>query len=176
MYIIHSLAIAKEGELSIGTIDDIQKLHIRTIPLNEQARRICHQEQSRTLAFCSFKYTQNSMEESEAHFIRLMDHQTFEFLSTHPLDQYECGCSMISCSFSDDNNFYYCVGTAYVLPEENEPTKVIIRRAWCSLVAVFFSFVPPLTSVIIISLLIFPAHSAYVTMHLGVGPDPCICS
>lgn len=118
-----SLAIAKEGELSIGTIDDIQKLHIRTIPLNEQARRICHQEQSRTLAFCSFKYTQNSMEESEAHFIRLMDHQTFEFLSTHPLDQYECGCSMISCSFSDDNNFYYCVGTAYVLPEENEPTK-----------------------------------------------------
>jgi DNA damage-binding protein 1 len=66
------------------------------------------------------------MEQSEAHFIRLLDHQTFEFLSTHPLDPYECGCSMISCSFSDDNNFYYCVGTAYVLPEENEPTKVIM--------------------------------------------------
>ncbi|KAK3137829.1 hypothetical protein QOZ80_5AG0361010 [Eleusine coracana subsp. coracana] len=118
-----SLAIAKEGELSIGTIDDIQKLHIRTIPLNEQARRICHQEQSRTLAFCSFKYNQTSMEESETHFIRLLDHQTFEFLSTYPLDQYECGCSIISCSFSDDTNVYYCVGTAYVLPEENEPTK-----------------------------------------------------
>ncbi|KAF2317850.1 hypothetical protein GH714_041167 [Hevea brasiliensis] len=28
-----------------------------------------------------------------------------------------------SCSFSDDINVYYCVGTAYVLPEENEPTK-----------------------------------------------------
>ncbi|KAL0305441.1 UNVERIFIED_CONTAM: DNA damage-binding protein 1 [Sesamum radiatum] len=28
-----------------------------------------------------------------------------------------------SCSFSDDNNVYYCVGTAYVMPEENEPTK-----------------------------------------------------
>nr|CAB3464268.1 unnamed protein product [Digitaria exilis] len=119
----HSLAIAKEGELSIGTIDDIQKLHIRTIPLNEQARRICHQEQSRTLAFCSFKYNQTSMEESETHYIRLLDHQTFEFLSTYPLDQYECGCSIISCSFAEDNNVYYCVGTAYVLPEENEPTK-----------------------------------------------------
>ncbi|WVZ99800.1 hypothetical protein U9M48_045048 [Paspalum notatum var. saurae] len=118
-----SLAIAKEGELSIGTIDDIQKLHIRTIPLKEQARRICHQEQSRTLAFCSFKYNQTSMEESESHYIRLLDHQTFEFLSIYTLDQYECGCSIISCSFADDNNVYYCVGTAYVLPEENEPSK-----------------------------------------------------
>ncbi|GAB2249751.1 hypothetical protein Droror1_Dr00013110 [Drosera rotundifolia] len=36
---------------------------------------------------------------------------------------YECGCSILSCSFSDDANVYYCVGTAYVLPEENEPTK-----------------------------------------------------
>ncbi|KAK9905245.1 hypothetical protein M0R45_000357 [Rubus argutus] len=31
------LAIAKEGELTIGTIDDIQKLHIRSIPLGEHA-------------------------------------------------------------------------------------------------------------------------------------------
>ncbi|KAG5139673.1 hypothetical protein JHK84_033441 [Glycine max] len=78
-----SLAIAKEGELTIGTIDDIQKLHIRSIPLGEHARRICHQEQSRTFAICSLKYN----------------------------------------PASDDNNVYYCVGTAYVLPEENEPTK-----------------------------------------------------
>lgn len=118
-----SLAIAKEGELSIGTIDDIQKLHIRTIPLGEHARRICHQEQSRTFAICSLKNCQTSIEEIETHFVRLLDDQTFDFLSTHQLDTYEYGCSIISCSFADDNNVYYCVGTAYVLPEENEPTK-----------------------------------------------------
>lgn len=118
-----SLAIAKEGELSIGTIDDIQKLHIRSIPLGEHARRICHQEQSRTFAICSFKNCHTSTEETETHFVRLLDDQTFEFKSTYPLDTYENGCSIISCSFSDDNNVYYCVGTAYVLPEENEPTK-----------------------------------------------------
>ncbi|URE33533.1 DNA damage-binding protein [Musa troglodytarum] len=118
-----SLAIAKEGELSIGTIDDIQKLHIRTIPLGEHARRICHQEQSRTFAICSLKNCQTSNEETEMHFVRLLDYQTFEFISTYPLDTYEYGCSIISCSFSDDNNAYYCVGTAYVLPEENEPSK-----------------------------------------------------
>ncbi|KAJ6836683.1 DNA damage-binding protein 1a [Iris pallida] len=118
-----SLAIAKEGELSIGTIDDIQKLHIRTIPLGEHARRICHQEQSRTFAICSLKNCQTSIEEIETHFVRLLDDQTFDFLSTHQLDTYEYGCSIFSCSFADDNNVYYCVGTAYVLPEENEPTK-----------------------------------------------------
>lgn len=58
------------------------------------------------------------------HFVRLLDDQTFEFVSTYPLDQFECGCSVLSCSFSDDTNVYYCVGTAYVMPEENEPTKV----------------------------------------------------
>ncbi|KAE8668377.1 DNA damage-binding protein 1 [Hibiscus syriacus] len=117
-----SLAIAKEGELTIGTIDDIQKLHIRTIPLGEHARRICHQEQSRTFAICSLK-NRSSADESEMHFVRLLDDQTYDFTSTYPLDIYEYGCSILSCSFSDDPNVYYCVGTAYVLPEENEPTK-----------------------------------------------------
>ncbi|KAK9268180.1 hypothetical protein L1049_010622 [Liquidambar formosana] len=118
-----SLAIAKEGELTIGTIDDIQKLHIRSIPLGEHARRICHQEQTRTFAICSLKYNQSSAEESEMHFIRLLDDQTFEFISSYALDTFEYGLSILSCSFSDDSNVYYCVGTAYVLPEENEPSK-----------------------------------------------------
>eukprot|EP01018_Ginkgo_biloba_P003844 Gb_36569 [translate_table: standard] len=118
-----SLAIAKEEELSIGTIDDIQKLHIRTVPLGEHARRICHQEQSRTFAICSVKYSQGNMDESETHFVRLLDDQTFEIISSYPLDTYENGCSILSCSFTDDSNAYYCVGTAYVLPEENEPNK-----------------------------------------------------
>lgn len=128
IFLFNSLAIAKEGELTIGTIDDIQKLHIRSIPLGEQARRICHQEQSRTFAICSLKYSQSSSEESEVHFIRLLDDQTFEIISTYALDTFECGCSILSCSFSDDNNVYYCVGTAYVLPEENEPSKVVFHE------------------------------------------------
>lgn len=65
------------------------------------------------------------------HFVRLLDDQTFEFISTYPLDTYEYGCSIISCSFSDDNNAYYCVGTAYVLPEENEPSKVSLSYMNC---------------------------------------------
>ena len=43
-----SLAIAKEGTLTIGSIDEVQKLHIRTVPLGAQPRRICHMDSSRT--------------------------------------------------------------------------------------------------------------------------------
>ena len=37
-YLSYSLAIADKNSLTIGTIDEIQKLHIRTVPLGELAR------------------------------------------------------------------------------------------------------------------------------------------
>lgn len=43
-----SLALAKEGAMTIGSIDEIQNLHIRTVPLGEQPRRLAHQEASRS--------------------------------------------------------------------------------------------------------------------------------
>lgn len=118
-----SLAIAKEDLLTIGTIDDIQKLHIRAVHLGEHARRICHQEQTHTFAICTVKYSNAYLDETESHFVRLLDDQTFEIISSFQLDPFENGCSILSCSFSDDNNVYYCLGTAYVMPEENEPNK-----------------------------------------------------
>ena len=44
-----SLAVAKEGGLMIGSIDEIQKLHIRSVYLEEQPRRLAHQETTHTL-------------------------------------------------------------------------------------------------------------------------------
>lgn len=41
-----SLAMATDNTVTIGTIDEIQKLHIRTIPLGEAPRRIAYQEAS----------------------------------------------------------------------------------------------------------------------------------
>ncbi|KAK1784941.1 hypothetical protein P4O66_018374 [Electrophorus voltai] len=41
-----SLALANNSTLTIGTIDEIQKLHIRTVPLYESPKRICYQEVS----------------------------------------------------------------------------------------------------------------------------------
>jgi DNA damage-binding protein 1 len=39
---VFSFASGKEGELTISIIDDIQKLHIYTIPIGEHPRRISH--------------------------------------------------------------------------------------------------------------------------------------
>eukprot|EP00252_Welwitschia_mirabilis_P019638 TRINITY_DN4603_c0_g1_i1.p1 TRINITY_DN4603_c0_g1~~TRINITY_DN4603_c0_g1_i1.p1 ORF type:complete len:1092 (+),score=216.35 TRINITY_DN4603_c0_g1_i1:257-3532(+) len=119
-----SLAFAKGDELVIGTIDEIQKLHITSIPLGEHPHRISYQEQSHTFAVCTAKYSQtNNNEETESHYVRLLDDHQFETRSTYPLDQFENGTSILSCSFADDSNVYYVVGTAYVLQDENEPNK-----------------------------------------------------
>ncbi|XP_070551484.1 DNA damage-binding protein 1-like [Ptychodera flava] len=48
-----SLALANDTTLTIGTIDEIQKLHIRTIPLGESPRRIAYQEQTQTFGVLS---------------------------------------------------------------------------------------------------------------------------
>lgn len=50
-----SLAISNDSTLTIGTIDEIQKLHIRTIPLGESPRRIAYQESSQTFGVISMR-------------------------------------------------------------------------------------------------------------------------
>ena len=51
-----SLVLATDTSVTIGTIDEIQKLHIRTIPLGESPRRIAYQESTQVL----FKSTNQS--------------------------------------------------------------------------------------------------------------------
>ncbi|XP_046643566.1 DNA damage-binding protein 1-like [Daphnia pulicaria] len=43
-----SLVLATDTAVTIGTIDEIQKLHIRTVPLGESPRRIAYQENTQT--------------------------------------------------------------------------------------------------------------------------------
>ncbi|CAG5121930.1 unnamed protein product, partial [Candidula unifasciata] len=50
-----SLALANDTTLMIGTIDEIQKLHIRTIPLRESPRRIAYQEATQTFGVISLR-------------------------------------------------------------------------------------------------------------------------
>lgn len=51
-----SLALATDTTVTIGTIDEIQKLHIRTIPLRETPRRIAYQEQTQTFGVISMRH------------------------------------------------------------------------------------------------------------------------
>ena len=119
------LAFIQDDMMVIGTIDQIQKLHIRTIPLGEQPRRICHQKATHTFGVCtvSTDYESNK-EDNEVNFVRLIDDQTFETHAKFQLDFYEHACSIVSMTFEkDENHFYYLVGTAYAPPDEVEPTR-----------------------------------------------------
>ncbi|PSC68559.1 DNA damage-binding 1 [Micractinium conductrix] len=115
-----SLALGKPDSLLIGTIDEIQKLHIRSIPQGEQPRRIAHQDASRTFAVTC---TQANMGEDGCDSVRLLDDQTFELLDRLRLQPHELACSVTSTRLGDDPTVYYVVGTAFALPNEPESTK-----------------------------------------------------
>ncbi|XP_037294045.1 DNA damage-binding protein 1 isoform X2 [Manduca sexta] len=147
-----SLALATDSTVTIGTIDEIQKLHIRTVPLGETPRRIAYQEASQTfgvitmrvdkaegsLGAVSVRHSASTAAPAklaahhahaahaldvEVHNLLLLDHHTFEVLHAHQLMNGEIAMSLVSCKLGDDPNHYYAVGTAILNPEESEPKQ-----------------------------------------------------
>jgi len=123
-----SLALASEDTLIIGTIDEIQKLHIRTVPLGEQPRRIAHQDSTRTFLVGCLKPSagggaMSDAEEVMACSLRLLDDQTFDTRSTFPLGANEDFTAVLSTLFAEDTRQYFVVGTAFILPDEPEPSS-----------------------------------------------------
>lgn len=121
-----SMAISTESQLIIGAVDEIQKLHTRTVYLNEMARRICHCPRTQTYCILTLSYNINDAgEEVEQSFVRILDDTTLEVLDSFKLDEIEIGSAITVTSFESTNpdDVYYVVGTAYASPEENEPHK-----------------------------------------------------
>lgn len=75
-----ALALVTEGALKVGTVEAIEKLHIKKIPLGESARRIAHQEESRTFGVLTVKnvYNENTGEEEEQSFLKILDDRSFD--------------------------------------------------------------------------------------------------
>ncbi|CAG8444298.1 9172_t:CDS:10, partial [Diversispora eburnea] len=75
-----SLIIIHNTGFKISSIDDIHKLHITSIPLNEMPRRICHQESSNMLAISTIKSVFDELKNCEIHlcYFKILDDQTFE--------------------------------------------------------------------------------------------------
>lgn len=145
------LVISDGNCMVFGTVDDIQKVHVRTIPMGESVLRVAHQKSSGTYGVCSSRTetrpdrvyasrnalvysestpkvtaTRNDMNEttpkSYSSFI-VLDQNTFQVLHSHAFGPHESAVSVLSGQFNDDNNSYYIVGTALVYPDEAE-TKI----------------------------------------------------
>lgn len=94
------LALASGVHLTIGTVDDIQKLHVRTVPLpdGEQPRRIVHHKTSKTLivatsaavaAVAGGVGADDGPAFVEKSFLKLFDDSTFEMLASLELQDFE---------------------------------------------------------------------------------------
>ncbi|CAM9510925.1 unnamed protein product, partial [Chrysoparadoxa australica] len=119
------LALSNESVLTIGTIDEIQKLHIHTVRLGEQPRRIAHHAEAQ--CFClltqSFTTIEGSDEQEERSFVHFIDDTTYDEIYCHSLNPLEM-CSSVACvTFTNDSKLYCVVGTAFVKDDEYEPAE-----------------------------------------------------
>ena len=108
-YFPDSIAIVNDDKLIIGSMGNISKLQVSSVPFAEQDFRIFHQDQSPTFSICSqeYNYDHTNNRWRETHFVKLFDDKSFENISSYALDTQEHGSFILSCSFNtDDNNFY----------------------------------------------------------------------
>ncbi|CAH1759117.1 8184_t:CDS:10 [Entrophospora sp. SA101] len=110
-----SLVITHEDGLTIGTIDEIQKLHIRTISLNEMPRRIAHQESTNTIGLLTAKTTTRFFtgEKTTEPYFKIMDDQTLEISDTFKLrdDELVHYLSTGKLDMKESSPEFYFVGT-----------------------------------------------------------------
>ncbi|MBN3276002.1 DDB1 protein, partial [Polyodon spathula] len=125
-----SLALANNSTLTIGTIDEIQKLHIRTVPLSESPRRICYQEGSQCFGVLSSRV---EVQDASGATTAVRPSASTQCFDSHKVkvagqEQYTrvndaFALSLVSCKLGKDPNIYFIVGTAMVHPEEAEPKQ-----------------------------------------------------
>ncbi|VDM57392.1 unnamed protein product [Angiostrongylus costaricensis] len=143
----NSLVMSDGETIVIGTVDEIQKLHIRTVSLGESVRRVVHQPETSTMAILvsrpvdTDRYSVSKMAsaksaskcsagqrpsvsidatDGDVHSVVTLDDNTFEYLHCHELGPCEQALSVISAKLGDDPVTYYIVGTALVYSDETE--------------------------------------------------------
>ena len=152
-----TLALVTEGQLMLGTIDEIQKLHIRKFPHGEMPRRIAYQDATHSFAILTVKTAAHGsrgagpdgadadttpmtddlcdddgmgLDEIEKGYVRLYDEQLVDNKDSYELQTNETGLSIASVMFAEDTQPYFVVGTARIIPLESEPSagRILVFR------------------------------------------------
>ncbi|KAI9168227.1 hypothetical protein H9P43_007599 [Blastocladiella emersonii ATCC 22665] len=133
-----ALLVAADDGLTLGTMDPIENLHITTHHLNgEMPRRIAHHAASRTLAVAIERLDETAMftqsaaaaaapgTPDEEAFIKLFDDASLDVVAQFALDRSESpqALSLLAVPLLDTENSVVAVGTAYVVPGEEEPRR-----------------------------------------------------
>eukprot|EP01100_Stratorugosa_tubuloviscum_P000474 TRINITY_DN1107_c0_g3_i1.p1 TRINITY_DN1107_c0_g3~~TRINITY_DN1107_c0_g3_i1.p1 ORF type:complete len:1090 (+),score=387.33 TRINITY_DN1107_c0_g3_i1:154-3423(+) len=123
----NSLTISDNSTLTIGTIESLGQLHLLKIPIGQGPRRICIIEQANAVVVIATKEEAADSLEQKLCYVHAFDLQNFEKRDSFELNQDEDVSSICSCIFSINEDLLteeFCiVGTAYLIPDEEEPTK-----------------------------------------------------
>ncbi len=132
------VAMVSETSLLIGTIEDIQKIHIQSIPLGEAPRRIAHSPAAGVYAVCTEKTTMTERGEESSCQVVFFEEGDMRRVGSFELDRLEQGISLMCGTFSPESIAasssssssssapsveYLVVGTAQVVNEELEPSR-----------------------------------------------------
>jgi len=85
--------MANDDGLTIGTIDEIQKLHIKTRHLKQMPRRIVHQPETKTYGVIAEGHLPDGRPQS---YFKVFDDETFELKASIPFECTETGSSLMS--------------------------------------------------------------------------------
>ncbi|KAJ3217250.1 DNA damage-binding protein 1a [Dinochytrium kinnereticum] len=116
-----ALAIATSTTLKVGLIDELQRLHIRTIPLRENPRRISHNQSQKVFGVVTTQFFSNGLEEKS--YLRMLDEESFDLIASYNLEDLECAQSICCITFEEDSREYFAVGTAFSIDGEECPSK-----------------------------------------------------
>jgi DNA damage-binding protein 1 len=126
------LALATTEQLTLGVVDDIQKLHIETVPLGgEQPRRITHVKSASAVVVATLSSRETAHGDVvETSFLRLFDDSMFELLDTFELEPMEHPLSLTTVSLQGPDSLeeskaleFVALGTAFVLDDEDDPSR-----------------------------------------------------
>lgn len=122
-----ALAFATKEALRIGSVEEIQRLHVRKVPVpgGEMARSIAHHPVARAYVLATARYDVHDAtgEETERCSVQLVDEISFDLLDVYRLEAHECAEAVAVVQFSGDPKTYVVVGTGFVLPSELEPSR-----------------------------------------------------
>jgi DNA damage-binding protein 1 len=149
----YSLCVADDANLRLGVIDDIQKLHVTTCRLGMAPRRIVHCPEGRMFAVGCIESGIKELgvdggDMAMSNCIRFLDDSTFDDIHRIDMEPAEMILSMVAATLrvhqptgsasspiaapgdvesgvdqESNVNTFLIVGTAYVLHDEDEPTK-----------------------------------------------------
>lgn len=133
----YSLCVSDDAVLRLGVIDDIQKLHVTACRLGMAPRRVVHYERLFCVGCIESGITPSSDDETNmGNCVRFLDDATLDDVERIDMEPHEMILSMagvelatssLGSSSSDATSHitksFLVVGTAYVLPDEDEPTS-----------------------------------------------------